>query len=188
MKSNEINSFYNTNQALCNKKNTHLAEENFRALRDNWSTVHFDLKNSNYEVIETIGTGAYGMVCAALNKRTKVKVAIKKISDIFVQPTVAMRTYREIKILKHFKHQNIISIRDLLVVRGSSNQGTVPLIKDIYIVFDLMETDLHHIIHSKQPLSIEHVRYFFVQISRALNYIHSCSILHRGSFYTFAFF
>ena len=32
--------------------------------------------------------------------------------------------------------------------------------KDVYIVSELMDTDLHYIIHSKQPLTDEHFKYF----------------------------
>lgn len=58
--------------------------------------------------------GAYGVVCSAIDKSTGDKVAIKKIPSIFDMVTLAKRTYREIKILKHFKHDNIISIREIL--------------------------------------------------------------------------
>ncbi|XP_064904175.1 mitogen-activated protein kinase 7 isoform X1 [Columba livia] len=48
-----------------------------------------------------------------------------------------------------------------------------------YVVLDLMESDLHQIIHSSQPLSLEHVRYFLYQLLRGLKYIHSANVLHR---------
>ena len=35
--------------------------------------------------------------------------------------------------------------------------------KDVYIVSELMDTDLHYIIHSKQPLTDEHFKYFLYQ-------------------------
>lgn len=44
---------------------------------------------------------------------------------------------------------------------------------------DLMETDLHRIIYSRQPLTIDHVQYFVYQILRGLKYIHSANVLHR---------
>ena len=44
---------------------------------------------------------------------------------------------------------------------------------------DLMETDLHRIIYSKQPLTIDHIQYFVYQILRGLKYIHSANVLHR---------
>jgi len=51
--------------------------------------------------------------------------------------------------------------------------------EDVYIVQDLMETDLHRIIYSKQPLTIDHIQYFIYQILRGLKYIHSANVLHR---------
>lgn len=51
--------------------------------------------------------------------------------------------------------------------------------EDVYIVQDLMETDLHRIIYSKQPLTIDHIQYFVYQILRGLKYIHSANVLHR---------
>ena len=50
---------------------------------------------------------------------------------------------------------------------------------DIYIVTDLMETDLHRVIYSKQPLTEEHAQYFLYQVLRGLLYLHSCNVVHR---------
>lgn len=49
----------------------------------------------------------------------------------------------------------------------------------IYIVTELMDTDLHQIIASQQHLSVKHIQYFIYQILRALKYIHSANVLHR---------
>ena len=51
--------------------------------------------------------------------------------------------------------------------------------KDIYIITDLMDTDLHRIIKSTQPLSDDHIRYFAYQILRGLKYLHSANVMHR---------
>ncbi|CAM9117723.1 unnamed protein product [Bubo scandiacus] len=101
-------------------------------------------------------------------------VAIKKIPNAFDVVTNAKRTLRELKILKHFKHDNIIGIKDIL-------KPTVPYgeFRSVYVVLDLMESDLHQIIHSAQPLTLEHVRYFLYQLLRGLKYIHSANVLHR---------
>ncbi|CAM9133357.1 unnamed protein product [Bubo scandiacus] len=127
-----------------------------------------------YEVIETIGTGAYGVVSSARRRDTGQQVAIKKIPNAFDVVTNAKRTLRELKILKHFKHDNIIGIKDIL-------KPTVPYgeFRSVYVVLDLMESDLHQIIHSAQPLTLEHVRYFLYQLLRGLKYIHSANVLHR---------
>ena len=51
--------------------------------------------------------------------------------------------------------------------------------EDLYIVSDLMDTDLYRIIYSKQELSLDHVQYFVYQILRGLKCLHSASVVHR---------
>ncbi|XP_064612170.1 uncharacterized protein LOC135476168 isoform X2 [Liolophura sinensis] len=136
--------------------------------------IKFDLENTGYKRIENIGTGAYGVVCSAIHKKTGDRVAIKKIPGVFDIHVTAMRTYREIKILKHFNHDNVISILDIL-----KPKEPVDTFKDIYVVLDLMESDLHRIIHSNQDLTDEHIRYFLFQLLRGVKYIHSANVIHR---------
>ena len=57
------------------------------------------------------GKGAYGVVCSATDKVTGEKVAIKKISDAFANVTDATRTLREIQLLRHLRHDNIIRVK-----------------------------------------------------------------------------
>ena len=98
-------------------------------------------------------------------------VAIKKIGNVFKNETTAKRTLREIKLLLHLDHENVIGIRDLMC--GSADCA------DLYVVTHLMDTDLHKVIRSPQPLSDQHVQYFLYQLLRGLKYIHSCNVLHR---------
>ncbi|KAL2938204.1 Mitogen-activated protein kinase 3 [Bienertia sinuspersici] len=56
--------------------------------------------------IMPIGRGAYGIVCSVLNTETKEMVAMKKIANAFDNYMDAKRTLREIKILRHFDHEN----------------------------------------------------------------------------------
>ncbi len=53
------------------------------------------------------------------------------------------------------------------------------ILGDIYLVTELMETDLHRIVRSQIDLTDEHVQYFVYQMLRACLYIHSASIIHR---------
>ena len=46
-------------------------------------------------------------------------------------------------------------------------------------MYELMDTDLHQIIRSAQPLSDDHCQYFVYQLLRGLKYIHSAGVLHR---------
>lgn len=71
----------------------------------------------------------------------------------------------------YFKTQ-IINIQDII------RAPAVELMKDVYIVQCLMETDLHKLLKT-QKISNEHVCYFLYQILRGLKYIHSANVLHR---------
>lgn len=131
--------------------------------------------DARYTPTKIIGTGAYGVVCAARDNLAKKDVAIKKIKHSFQIATIAKRTLREIKLLRHFdRHENVISIKTILQPPPQPEE-----FNDIYIIMDLKETDLHRIIHSEQPLSEEHARYFLYQTLRGLKYIHSANVLHR---------
>eukprot|EP00586_Coscinodiscus_wailesii_P012982 CAMPEP_0172499648 /NCGR_PEP_ID=MMETSP1066-20121228/129164_1 /TAXON_ID=671091 /ORGANISM="Coscinodiscus wailesii, Strain CCMP2513" /LENGTH=492 /DNA_ID=CAMNT_0013273507 /DNA_START=546 /DNA_END=2024 /DNA_ORIENTATION=- len=131
--------------------------------------------DTKYNLIRVIGSGAYGVVISSLDTSTNTKVAIKMVPKAFNDEIDAKRILREIKLLKHFRHENIIGIVDMMppLVRNVED------FHDVYIVADLMETDLHRIIYSKQSLTVDHVQYFIYQILRALKYIHSANVLHR---------
>jgi serine/threonine protein kinase len=57
--------------------------------------------------------------------------------------------------------------------------ATIPDFNDVYVMYELMDTDLHQIIRSNQPLSDDHAQYFVYQLLRGLKYIHSANVLHR---------
>ena len=108
--------------------------------------------DEKYEPIRPIGKGAYGVVCSAKDMEKGEKCAIKKINSAFDNIMDARRTLREIKILQHLgKHENIIELKDLM------KPAAVPF-DDVYLVYELMDTDLHQIIRSSQPLSDDHVQ------------------------------
>lgn len=50
---------------------------------------------------------------------------------------------------------------------------------DIYIITELMETDLHRVIYSRQDLSEDHIQYFVYQLLRGLLFMHSANVIHR---------
>jgi len=100
-------------------------------------------------------------------------VAIKKIPKAFEDTVDAKRILRETKLLRHFQHENIVSLVDLI----PSPVGTD--FEDLYMILGYMETDLHKIIYSKNPLTDDHVQYFTYQMLKGLKYIHSANVLHR---------
>merc|ERR1719207_53358 len=109
------------------------------------------------EFIKKVGSGAYGSVASFQDTRTGEKVAVKKITKAFDDLVDGKRILREVKLLRHFNHDNIIRILDMYPPDSVHYE-------DIYIVTDLMETDLHRVIYSKQPLTDEHYQFFSHQI------------------------
>ncbi|GAA0145645.1 hypothetical protein Leryth_009538 [Lithospermum erythrorhizon] len=133
----------------------------------------FEVTSKYLPPIQPLGRGAYGMVCSALNSETKEEVAIKKIGNAFDNRIDAKRTLREIKLLTHMDHENVIRIKDIIQPPDKES------FNDVYIVYEVMETDLHQIIQSSQKLTEDHCQYFLYQLLRGLKYIHSANVLHR---------
>jgi serine/threonine protein kinase len=137
--------------------------------------------DKRYTMIRVVGSGAYGVVISAKDgskqsqSSSNSSVAIKMVPKAFSDEIDAKRILREIKLLNHFQHDNIVNLIDMM----PPNVKYLEDFTDVYMVTELMETDLHRIIYSKQKLSIEHVQYFIYQVLRGLKYIHSCRVLHR---------
>lgn len=90
----------------------------------------------------------------AVDKQTKNIVAVKKVFDAFQNATDAQRTFREVIFLRELNgHPNIIGLQHL--IRAENH-------KDLYLVFDFMETDLHAVIRAK-ILENVHKKYVLYQ-------------------------
>jgi mitogen-activated protein kinase 15 len=123
-----------------------------------------------YEVLQKLGKGAYGIVWRAVDKKTKDVVALKKIFDAFQNSTDAQRTFREVMFLQEMKgHEHIVSLLNVLKADND---------RDLYLVFEHMETDLHAAIRSK-ILEDVHKRYIIWQLMKALKFMHSAKLMHR---------
>jgi len=68
------------------------------------------------------------------------------------------RILREIKFLRAFNHENIVKLKDIL------NPIPRAYFKELYMVFELMESDLHQILASGQELTPEHIQVFMYQL------------------------
>nr|XP_043618854.1 mitogen-activated protein kinase 19-like [Erigeron canadensis] len=130
-------------------------------------------ESNRYKIIEIIGKGSYGVVCAAVDTQTGEKVAIKKITNIFEHSSDAIRILREIKLLRLLRHPDIVEIKRIMMPPSRRD------FKDIYVVFELMESDLHQVIKANDDLTHEHHRFFLYQMLRALKYMHTANVYHR---------
>eukprot|EP00249_Psilotum_nudum_P016689 c25946_g1_i3 orf=535-1833(-) len=139
------------------------------------STVFFTEygEANRYQIQELIGKGSYGVVCSAIDTHNGDKVAIKKINDIFDHVSDAIRILREIKLLRLLRHRDIVEIKNIMLPPSPRE------FKDIYVVFELMESDLHEVIRANNDLTPEHYQFFLYQLLRALKYIHTANVFHR---------
>ncbi|KAK2506593.1 hypothetical protein MC885_003995 [Smutsia gigantea] len=124
-----------------------------------------------YLLKRRLGKGAYGIVWKAVDRKTGEVVAIKKIFDAFRDKTDAQRTFREILLLQEFgDHPNIVHLLDVIWAEND---------RDIYLVFECMDTDLNAVICKGRLLKDVHKRYIFCQLLRATKFIHSGRVIHR---------
>ncbi|CAE7073534.1 unnamed protein product [Rhizoctonia solani] len=151
-------------------KHGHAASQSQSAPRK----VRFNV-GTQYQVLDVVGEGAYGIVCSAMHRPTGRKVAIKKIAP-FDHSMFCLRTLRELKLLKFLSEagvsENIISILDII------KPPSLEAFKEVYLIQELMETDMHRVIRT-QDLSDDHAQYFIYQTLRALKALHSADVIHR---------
>ncbi|XP_051115163.1 mitogen-activated protein kinase 9-like isoform X3 [Andrographis paniculata] len=130
-------------------------------------------ESSRYHVQEVVGKGSYGVVCSAIDAYTGERVAIKKINDVFEHVSDATRILREIKLLRLLHHPDVVEIKHIMLPPSRRE------FRDIYVVFELMESDLHQVIKANDDLTPEHFQFFLYQLLRGLKYIHTANVFHR---------
>ena len=140
--------------------------------------VKFELPD-DYEVISVVGEGAYGVVAQGKSRRLGIDVAIKKVSRVFSKGHImTKRILREIKMLRHLNHRNILSLKDLL-------NGPLPTSDEVYIVTELMWGDLARLLRRarrdprRSVLSMDVIQTLSRQLLSALNHMHRANIIHR---------
>ncbi|KPP69754.1 hypothetical protein Z043_111468 [Scleropages formosus] len=144
------------------------AETHFR--REEINSTLWEVPDK-YLCLKQVGTGAYGSVCSAINERTKEQVAIKKLHRPFQSEIFAKRAYRELRLLKHMKHDNVIGLLDVFTAACRLED-----FQDFYLVMPYMYTDLSKV---RGLLSEDRLQFLVYQILCGLKYIHSAGIIHR---------
>ncbi|XP_017105145.2 putative mitogen-activated protein kinase 14C [Drosophila bipectinata] len=131
-----------------------------------------------YRVVEPLGRGSFGQVAKVELRNTKIQAAMKKLLTPFESEEDAKRVYREIKLLKHMNHRNVISLLDVFHPPSANANPTWDDFQEVFLVTELMQKDLHQVIRSIQ-LSERQVQAILFQILKGLKYIHSAGVLHR---------
>ncbi|KAJ6811333.1 cell division control protein 2-like protein A [Iris pallida] len=123
-----------------------------------------------YEKVEKIGEGTYGVVYKARDRVTNETIALKKIRLEQEDEGVPSTAIREISLLKEMQHGNIVRLQD--VVHSE---------KRIYLVFEYLDLDLKKHMDSCPELTKDPrlVKKFLYQILCGIAYCHSHRVLHR---------
>jgi len=125
---------------------------------------------SKYETKETIGRGTFGKVKLGINKKTKEKVAIKILEKRKIKSKDdSERVEREIEILKNTNNINIIKINEIIETK-----------ENYYLIMEYCEKgELFNYIVKKQRLNDKESSFFYYQLIKGLEYLHSKNIVHR---------
>jgi len=130
-----------------------------------------------YQIRCRVGQGAQGVICSALDEASADgrEVAIKKMPNALEEVMASKRLLRELRLLRHLKHEHIVSLLDIMLPPSTN----VLMWKDVYVVSELMDTDLDYVITSGQEITDDHVQYFTAQLLSGVAYLHRCSVVHR---------
>ena len=122
---------------------------------------------ANYQRLDVLGEGAYGIVYKARHLKTGEIVAIKKVK--FEEDGVPSTAIREISLLKNLKHPNVVELKEAIF------EG-----KNLYLVFEYLQYDLKKFMREKgSALAPQQTQSFMYQILHALKYLHSNRMFHR---------
>ncbi|XP_050090418.1 cyclin-dependent kinase 2 [Anopheles aquasalis] len=126
-------------------------------------------KIGNFDKLEKIGEGTYGVVFKATDILTQKCVALKRIrldSETEGVPSTAMR---EISLLKSLKHHSIVELFDVIIIDTS-----------IYMIFEYLDMDLKKMLdRHKASFSPALVKSYMHQMLDAIAHCHLHRILHR---------
>ncbi|TYJ43290.1 hypothetical protein E1A91_A03G143200v1 [Gossypium mustelinum] len=124
-----------------------------------------------FERLNKIDEGTYGVVYRAKDKKTGEIVALKKVKMEKEREGFPLTSLREINILLSFHHPSIVDVKEVVV--GSN-------LDSIFMVMEYMEHDLKGLMETmKQPFSQSEVKCLMLQLLEGVTYLHDNWVLHR---------
>ncbi|KAJ0493584.1 putative protein-serine/threonine kinase CMGC-CDK-PITSLRE family [Helianthus annuus] len=124
-----------------------------------------------FERLNKIDEGTYGVVFRAKDKKTGEIVALKKVKMEKEREGFPLTSLREINILLSFNHPSIVDVKEVVVGRN---------LDSIFMVMEYMEHDLKALMETmKQPFSQSEVKCLMLQLFEGTKYLHDNWVLHR---------
>ncbi|KAI8816079.1 kinase-like domain-containing protein [Fimicolochytrium jonesii] len=125
----------------------------------------------NYEKLNRIEEGAYGVVYRARDKQTGEIVALKKLKLENEKNGFPVTSLREIHTLLLAKHPNIVNVKEIVVT---------PSMKGIFIVMEFVEHDLKSLMGTmSSPFLQSETKTLMLQLISAVACLHQNWIVHR---------
>ncbi|CAI9753107.1 unnamed protein product [Fraxinus pennsylvanica] len=125
----------------------------------------------SYEKLAKVGHGTYSNVYKARDKSTGKVVALKKVRFDTSEPGSVKFMAREIIMLRHLDHPNIIKLEGIATSRMQYS---------LYLIFDFMPSDLTKVIsRSEGRLTAPQIKCYMQQLLSGLQHCHERGILHR---------
>ncbi|CAN6814437.1 unnamed protein product [Brassica oleracea] len=82
---------------------------------------------------------------------------MKKINDVSEYISDTLCILCEVKFFWLLRHSNIVEIKNILLPLFKRE------FKDIYVVFEQMESDFHHVIKANEDLKREHHQFYLYE-------------------------
>lgn len=136
----------------------------------------------NYEVIQKLGQGTFGVVQKAVSIKTKEVVAIKQLINHSAKEGFPITAMREITILKTLSHTNILRIIEMIYEgpKGANPQDIINTRGCFYTVSPYMSADLVGLLENPRiHLSVPQIKCIMQQLLTGVLFIHSQNFLHR---------
>jgi len=130
----------------------------------------------NFEKLNRIDEGTYGVVYRARERITGEIVALKRVKLEQEREGFPLTALREISLLMALNHPNVLDVREI-VVSGSRGAG---LQRRIFIVMEFVEHDLKALMEAmNRCFSMSEVKCLLLQLLQGVSYLHRNWILHR---------
>nr|XP_056718871.1 cyclin-dependent kinase 10 [Euleptes europaea] len=124
-----------------------------------------------FEKLNRIGEGTYGIVYRARDTLTDEIVALKKVRMDKEKDGIPISSLREITLLLKLQHPNIVELKEVVV--GNH-------LESIFLVMGYCEQDLASLLENMQvPFSEAQVKCIILQVLKGLQYLHDNFIIHR---------
>lgn len=125
-----------------------------------------------FECLNKIEEGAYGVVFRAKDKKSNEVVALKRLKMEKEKEGFPITSIREIDTLLKAQHPNVVTVREIVV--GSN-------MDKIYMVMDYVEHDLKSLMQysMKKPFMMAEVKTLMIQLLRGVAHLHDNWIIHR---------